>query len=253
MASGVMKDGVLINAARRFERLAYRSARKVIVISDSFRENLLQKNVPDEKIVRVYNPASMPILEKERDPDRIDERAVLNMGNIGHTQNLAAVAAAFEAEPALTEMGATFTMAGDGVAADDVRAAISTDRVRITGIVDTKEVLPKMLESAALGLVSQSYEGIDFNVPSKLANFMGRGLPVIAAVRPESEVARLVERSGCGWVTDSPERAAKVTAEALADPEERRKRGAAGLEFARKYLAPERVAEQIEEVLGSCA
>jgi colanic acid biosynthesis glycosyl transferase WcaI len=253
MATGVMNEGPLIDAARRFERLAYHEAARVVVISDSFRENLLAKGVAEEKIVRVYNPSSMPILEAERDPSKIDDRAVLNMGNIGHTQNLAAVTAAFEADERLAQLGATFTMAGDGVAADEVRATINTDRVQVTGVVDVETTLKGLLETAALGLVSQSYEGIDFNVPSKLMNFMGNGLPVIAAVRPESEVARLVERAGCGWVTDSPEKAAAVTAEALADPDERHRRGAAGLEFARREFAPERVAAQIEGVLASCA
>jgi colanic acid biosynthesis glycosyl transferase WcaI len=248
MVTGVIEDGPLIAAARRFERLAYNSAGRIVVISDSFRDNLLAKGVDDRKIIRAYNPASMPILERERDPALIDETAVLNMGNVGHTQNLAAIARAFERDPELERLGATLTLAGDGVAADDVRAAITGDRVLITGVLDRPE-LGSLLERAALGLVSQSYEGIDFNVPSKLMNFMGRGLPVIAAVRPESEVARLVERSGCGWVTTSPSEAAAVAARALQQPDERAAHGRAGLEFAREHFAPARVAERIEQAV----
>jgi glycosyltransferase involved in cell wall biosynthesis len=199
--------------------------------------------------VRVYNPASMPILDTERDQDAIDERAVLNMGNIGRTQNLVAITEAFERDRELERLGATFTMAGDGVEGEDVRAAITGERVRVTGVVGPP-VLEGLLAEAALGLVSQSYEGIDFNVPSKLMNFMGRGLPVIAAVRRESEVAKLVERAGCGWVTTSPEEAAATTAQALSQPGERRSRGLAGLEFARQWFAPERVAEQIESTVA---
>ena len=41
--------------------LAYRSADRVAVISDSFRENLAEKGVPGEKIARIYNPASRPV------------------------------------------------------------------------------------------------------------------------------------------------------------------------------------------------
>ena len=47
--------------------------------------------------------------------------------------------------------------------------------------------------SAAVGLVTQAYDGIDFNVPSKLMNFMAYGIPVVASVRPDSEVARVIE------------------------------------------------------------
>jgi colanic acid biosynthesis glycosyl transferase WcaI len=247
-ATGVIREGRLIEAARRFERAAYRSASRIVVISDSFRDNLHAKGVPDEKIVRVYNPASRPVRSRPRPIEGIDARAVLNMGNIGHSQNLAAIARAFEDHRELETLGATLTMAGDGVAGNEVRATIRTDRAAVTGIVDS-EALEELLMRAAIGLVTQRYEGIDFNVPSKLSNFMGYGIPVVAAVRPESEVARIIERRRAGWVTTSPAECAATLARALADPNERERRGDAALEFARRELTPERVADQIEEVI----
>ena len=100
--------------------------------------------------------------------------------------------------------------------------------------------------SAAVGLVTQAYDAIDFNVPSKLMNLMGYGIPVVAAVRPDSEVARLVERTGAGWVTTNPEECAATLAEVLTDDDERARRGAAGLAFAQREFTPGRVAERFE-------
>jgi colanic acid biosynthesis glycosyl transferase WcaI len=247
--SGVLNEGALVNAARRFERRAYRSADAIVVISDSFRENLAGKGVDLGKVARIYNPASRPVRAEPRPSTGVDPRAVLNMGNIGHTQNLAAVTRAFEADPDLAALGATLTMAGDGLAGDEVRKVISTDRVEVTGVLG-KEPLEELLMSAAVGLVSQDYDAIDFNVPSKLMNFMAYGIPVVAAVRPDSEVARVVERAGAGWVTESPEECAAILAEVLPNAQERESRGAAGLVFAQREFAPERVAEQFESVLG---
>jgi colanic acid biosynthesis glycosyl transferase WcaI len=141
-------------------------------------------------------------------------------------------------------------MAGDGVAGDDVRAAITTDRVEVTGVVDTARLVG-YLERAAVAVVSQQYEGIDFNVPSKLANFMGYGLPTLAAVRPESEVARIVTESGGGWVTmgSDPEEFSSRLAHVLTDPEDRGGRGRKALRFAQQHFAPEAIAEQFETVL----
>ena len=59
------------------------------------------------------------------------------------------------------------------------------------------------LARADLALVTQSFDGTEFNLPSKLMNFMAQALPVIAAVNPGSEVARLVNESGAGWIADS--------------------------------------------------
>ncbi len=45
-ASGILKEGRLVDAARRFERAAYASASAIVVISDSFAENLAARGFP---------------------------------------------------------------------------------------------------------------------------------------------------------------------------------------------------------------
>jgi colanic acid biosynthesis glycosyl transferase WcaI len=249
-ATGLLEDGVLLRASRRFEQAAYRSARRVVVISESFADNLRAKGVPDDHIVRIFNPASQPIQREGVGSRPIDEQLVMTMGNIGHTQNLVHVTKAFEASEELAGLGARFVLVGDGVAGDDVRAAITSDRVEVTGVIELAR-LERYLQRAAVAIVSQQYEGIDFNVPSKLMNFMGFGLPTLAAVRPESEVARIVNESGGGWVTSGgdPAEFSRQLASALTDPGERARRGERALAFAREHFAPESVAAQFEAVL----
>jgi colanic acid biosynthesis glycosyl transferase WcaI len=246
--TGILDDGAVVRAARRLERAAYRSASHIVVISESFRENLRAKGVPDERMTIVFNPASRAIRTGLRPPGALDPDLVLTMGNVGFTQNLAAVVRAFEADAGLAQRGARLVIAGDGVAGDEVRAAVSTDRVTVTGVVGDSE-LEGFLARASVALVSQRYEGIDFNVPSKLMNFMGYGLPTVAAVRPDSEVARIVRRAEAGWVVESPEDAAATLARVLGEPDALRDRGASALAFAREQFLPEAVAASIEDVL----
>lgn len=250
-ATGLLDEGALLRASRRFELAAYRSARRIVVISESFAENLRGKGVPPEKIVRIFNPASQEIQGEAVGARSIDDRLVLTMGNIGHTQNLVHVTRAFEASAELAKLGARFVLAGDGVAGDDVRAAITTDRVEVTGVIE-RERLEGLLLRAAVAVVSQEYKGLDFNVPSKLANFMGHGLPTLAAVRPDSEVARIVVESGGGWVTrgSDPAEFSQQLVHVLSDPEDRGARGERALSFAREHFAPKAIAEQFEVVLN---
>jgi colanic acid biosynthesis glycosyl transferase WcaI len=249
-ATGLIDDGMLLRACRRFEQAAYRSAARVVVISDSFCDNLRSKGVPDERLARIYNPASQPVQATHRGMRDVDPNLVLTMGNVGHTQNLTTVVRAFESSEELRRRGARFVIAGDGVAGDDVRAAITTDRVEVTGVLDN-ETLAGYLRRASVALVSQSYDGLDFNVPSKLMNFMGFGLPTVAAVRRESEVARLVERAEGGWVADGSPGAqlADVLAAALRDPVELNRRGLFAQRFAEQNFTPEWSAAQFEDVL----
>ncbi len=42
--------------------------------------------------------------------------------------------------------------------------------------------------------VSRSYTGAEFNLPSKIMNFMAYGLPIVAAVHPDSETPGSFDR-----------------------------------------------------------
>jgi colanic acid biosynthesis glycosyl transferase WcaI len=124
------------------------------------------------------------------------------------------------------------------------------------GLVDTDE-LETLLDRASLGLVSQRDDIEEFNLPSKLMNFMGKGVPVLASVRPGSEVAELVEQAGAGWVVPTGDEQAFAAAidEALADPRELARRGAAGHAFAHREFTPtacsERFVALMEKALAS--
>jgi colanic acid biosynthesis glycosyl transferase WcaI len=254
--TGILQEGPIVRFAQRLERRAYRSASRIVVISESFEENLRTKGVPDRKLVRSYNPASRPILKAMRDPAGVEPTAVLTMGNIGHSQNLVNVVRSFQDSPGMSELDARLVLAGDGEAGAEVRAAIRTKRVQVTGVLTT-DALESELRRAAVAVVSQGYEGFDFNVPSKLMNFMAYGIPTIASVRGGSEVARIITTSGGGWVTDSADtgQLAQKLAEVLRDRAARDERGRAALKFAQTHFAPEQSAERFEgtllEVVGN--
>ena len=249
-ATGLLDDGKLVDLASRFELAAYRSARRVVVISDSFAANLRSKGVPAHRILRVFNPASQAIQGESVGARAVDRRLVLTMGNVGHTQNLVHVTRAFESSTRLADLGARFIIAGDGIAAARVRAAIQTDRVELTGVLDRTR-LEHYLRTASVAIVSQHYDGSDFNVPSKLMNFMAYGLPTLAAVRPDSEVAKIVTESGGGWVTagEDPSEFSNTLVGVLGDSEDRGRRGENALAFARSNFTPEAVAAKFEVLL----
>ena len=249
--TGILNEGRVVQLARGLERRAYASASRIVVISESFKENLRAKGVDEHKVVRSYNPASRPILHAMRSSDRIEPATVLTMGNIGHSQNLVNVVRSFEESATLRSAGARLVLAGDGEAGHAVRAAIRTDRVKVTGMLGT-EPLERELQRAAVAVVSQGYDGIDFNVPSKLMNFMAYGIPTVASVRAGSEVSRIIQESGGGWVTDSADTgqlAAKLGL-VLGDPAALRQHGQAALAFARENFSPEHAAARFEHALA---
>jgi colanic acid biosynthesis glycosyl transferase WcaI len=159
---------------------------------------------------------------------------------------------AFDRSAELAAMDVRLIVTGNGVAADEARRMVTTGRVEMLGLV-SHERLETELRSATLALVSQHHEGTEFNLPSKLMNFMAYGLPVIAAVNPAGEVARIVEASGGGWVVDSSDAEAfpRAVQEALTDHKELERRARAGFDYAREHFTPHRFGERFDRVLRS--
>lgn len=244
-------DSAIMRRSRQLELAAYRSAARIVVISEAFVENLVAKGVPREKIELLYNPATRT---RTKPPAPAGSPRILSMGNIGHSQGLTRLVAAFERSEEMRRLGAKLVITGSGVAEADLRAEIRSDRVEALGVVDD-ERLEEELARADVALVSQRHGGAEFNFPSKLMNFMAYGLPVLAVVDPGSEVSRVVRRAGAGWVVDSadPDGFPAALAEVLGEPDELRARGTAAQAFADEHFSRPGFASRFESVLDRVA
>jgi colanic acid biosynthesis glycosyl transferase WcaI len=252
-ATGLVDDGgAVIKLARRLERAAYEAADRIVVLSRSFTDNLRAKGVAEEKIELIYDPATR-VPGAFAAPATNGSLRILSMGNIGHSQGLTELVRAYEAHPEQTA-GTALAITGTGVAADEARAEIISDRVKMLGVVDD-DALEQELRRADIAFVSQRYDGSEFNIPSKLMNFMAYGLPVLAAVNPAGEVARLIAESGGGWVVDSSDPASfpRELARLASRPGELRERAAAARQFAEQRFTQAGFAEQFERTLLAVA
>src|ERR1700704_1625066 len=254
-SSGIVDEGSpVIRAGRRLERSAYRVADRIVVLSEAFTHNLTAKGVPPEKIELIYDPATRvprhtPLPEDHAQPPRL-----LSMGNIGYSQGLAPLVAAFERSDALNGKPIKFIITGNGMAAGDTRSEIRSDRVEMPGVVDD-ERLERELQTGTIAFVSQQYEGAEFNIPSKIMNFMSYGLPVLAAVNPSGEVARIVEGASAGWVVDSsnPDSFPCKLADILQAPGEITARGHAAYEHAQRNFTQTGFAQRFDRTLCDVA
>lgn len=242
--TGLMSEGRAVSAARGLEHRAYARASSIVVMSEGFERNLLAKGVSPQKIHRVYNPATREMRPSDSCRTQSTTPRLLVMGNIGHSQGLDQVVRMFEE---ISDPDASLVITGAGVAEAEVRAQIRSDRVEMLGVVDDAR-LEHELSRATAGVVSQRRDLIEFNVPSKLMNYMMLGLPVIAFAREETEVARIVQTADAGWVV-SDRSGLEAALQSLRDDELRSRIGAAGADFARTRFSIDRFAQDFENAI----
>jgi colanic acid biosynthesis glycosyl transferase WcaI len=253
----VDEDSKIMRASRWLERTAYEECGSVAVLSQAFADNVLAKGVPPEKVDLIYDPATRPFPKLGPDgpgADKGEEVKVLSMGNIGLTQGLPPLVAAWERSEEIATRNVKLVITGNGVAADDVQAEIRSDRVEYLGLV-SDERLEEELRSARLALVSQSYTGAEFNLPSKIMNFMAYGLPIVAAVNPAGESARLTVKAEAGWVADSsdPDLFPRTVISALDDAEDLRRKADAARAYAEENFSREAFAGSFDRLLRRVA
>jgi colanic acid biosynthesis glycosyl transferase WcaI len=207
IAAGVMKNKRVIDFFLRMERFLYQKARRISVISESFRRTLLAKNVPDSKmdVIPVWaDPNVVRPLPKEnqfcRQHGLEGKLVVMYAGNIGLTSCLEDVVQA--AVSLRGQADIQFVIVGEGVKKDALEAQVKT--LHLTNVMvlpyQPREIFAEMLAAADISLVTLNEGAALSSLPSKIFNVMASGRPILAVAPLESEIAHIVREAGCGWI-----------------------------------------------------
>jgi len=196
----VAKDGALARLARGLENALLRLADKVSTISPQMCARLAAKGVAPERIVEVRNWANAP------QPDPANgasyraqwgigsRRVALYSGNIANKQGIEIVVEAARLLAGRSDL--QFVICGEG----PNRARLEALAAGLGNIVfDDLQPAARMGELLALAdvhLLPQIAGAADLVLPSKLANMLFSGRPVVATAEPGTGLYAEVE--GCG-------------------------------------------------------
>ncbi len=200
--TGAITNAHLIRFASWLERTSYRRSQAVTVLSDDLRDNLRAKLPPSEhRKIRVI--PNFVDTEAIRPVDRMtdyrvelgigDEPVVMYAGNVGFSQSLDMLLHAARQLPHVT-----FVINGGGSALESLRAdANGLANVRF-GSYQPRERLSEVLGTGDLHVVPLRAGLARVSVPSKTYSILASGRPVVAAVDPGTEVAKIVSAAECG-------------------------------------------------------
>jgi colanic acid biosynthesis glycosyl transferase WcaI len=253
--TGAIKNSTVITIARWLEKISYRAARVVTVLSDDLRENITAK-LPvahSEKVVVIPNfvdtEAIQPLgrMTQYRHDLGIDDRpVVMYAGNVGFSQSLNLLIEAAREFPEVA-----FVVNGSGAARASLEIEAKELKNVIFGDYQPSERLAEVLATADIHVVLLKKGLGKVSVPSKTYSIMASGRAVVAAIDPGTEVVRLIEGAQCGVAVapDDPTALIEALRTMLDDPSQIRQMGERAREFVEHVASPAAVAQRYVEVL----
>lgn len=208
VTTGIAKEGSLIwKIGCWIEQKTYGYAKRIIVISESCKRNLLNKGISENKLSLISNWVDTeqikPVSRKENsliseysiDPNKY---LVVYAGNFGAAQGADVILRA--AEKLLNRLEIQFIIFGGGVEYD---AAVNYVKEHKLTNVMINPLLPqdRVSDIYSLGDIAiiTCKPGVgNSGMPSKIWNIMACNTPIIASFDTDSDMAEILKASGAG-------------------------------------------------------
>ena len=257
------KKGSLIwKIGRKIEDFTYKNADKIIVIREDFKRNIMEKGVPEEKIVIIPNWVDSekvyPIDRKDNilfsryglDPEKY---YICYSGNIGHSQNMRMLLnTAKELKTELPDI--RFVLVGEGAAKEEVVKIIEDENIDNVTVLPFQpyEDIAHVFSLGDAGLII-SKPGIgNSSVPSKTWSIMAAARPVICSFDDDSALSKLIREVGCGVTAQAEEGTEafkKAICELYNNKDKNTEVGALGRKYLTEYLDKDKCVGMYVEVI----
>lgn len=240
------KGGLLWKIGRVIEDFTYRNADKIIVISEDFKRNIMEKGVPEDKIVVIYNWVDEEAVKPVKDSDNglfeelginRDNFNVVYAGNLGNAQNVRIL---IETALLLQEYSdIQFVIFGTGGQEQEYKKLVESMALQNVSFypIQPYEKVSKVYGIGDVCVVSCK-EGLGGSaMPSKTWSIMASGRAVLANF-DEGDLKSILETNHCGVFTKAGDKVAfkQAILDLYHDREHCEQLGRNGREFILKNL-----------------
>jgi colanic acid biosynthesis glycosyl transferase WcaI len=262
VASREVRRGLRTRVMDHMMNSIYRRCDRITVITDSFFEVIASKGIDPRKIQIIPNfvdtSAVMPLPRDNSFRRRCglgNKFVVMYAGNIGYTHGTELLVEAADKLAALKDL--TFLVIGGGSKQGDlVRLARERRHTNLQFLpTQPSELLPEMLASADVFVLTTKPGVGKASFPSRIYNFLLAGRPVVASIDADSDSARLLDRAGAAIVTEpgNVEAFCQALRTLYHDASTRERLARKGREFMAQHYSSDAVVDQYDELLKSLA
>lgn len=208
--AGMTQKGSLVwKIGRKMEDFTYRNADKIVVISESFKRNIMEKGVPEEKIVIVPNWVDLQKVQpvKKENNTLFDELSinkdsfnVVYAGNIGEAQGVDVI---LEAARKLEDNeNIHFIIFGGGSQFEEIKDKLDSYRnVSLFALLPQGRV-SEVYSLGDVALITCKPGTGKAGLPSKTWSIMACNTPIIASFDVESDLAEIIRTANAGCVVE---------------------------------------------------
>lgn len=229
---GLITDRRIIGAAARMESFCYRTAARVIALTEGIRDGITAKGVPAAKVVLITNGVDLEIagdadtavpVDDPRLPDGVV--AAMYVGAHGTYSSLETLLGAAEHLRDRQDVRIVLVGGGDRKPALVAMAAErGLDNVVFVDPVPKRDVARWLGRADVCILPYQDNAFFGGALPNKIFDYLAAARPLLVAA-PEGEVTRLVNEADCGVCVPAEDPAAMADAiRRLADDRQERRR-----------------------------
>ncbi len=244
VAVGAMKRGLIIRALERLELHMYRSADRVVSVTQSFKRNLVERDISPDKIDVVLNGVNLDLFTPRSKNHELEDSWGLKgkfvVGYLGTLGMAHALDKVLDAADLLKERrDIVFTIAGSGARREALAEIITTKGLSNVRLLPSqpRDRMPDVWSLQDVALISlQDNDLFRTVIPSKIFEAMGMGIPMIVSL-PAGETTELVSELGTGVVVppENPEALARKIIELKDEPAQLASLGQAGITAAAQF------------------
>lgn len=198
---GAMKDGLVLKYFSKEEKWCYKSADRIVVVTDTFKKIISEKGIPEEKISVVKNGANLDLFRpREKSPELVKKyglegKVVLGyVGTIGMAHKLDFLIDCVKGLPDCKLM-----ILGAGAEKDALVEKVANENIDNVFFVDpvSKDKVADYVGLQDLALVNLRRDPLFTTViPSKIFETAAMRVPIMLGV--DGEARSLVEHYGAG-------------------------------------------------------
>lgn len=201
-ATGMLNNEKALSIVDKFCKLVYRRASKVVVLSPGFKNRLIERGVPKEKLEVIYNwcdeEALCNAVESRQKLPKNGRLNLLFAGNLGFAQGLPAI---IDAAKILQDkdIKINIVLLGSGIAKEEAENQSKRLELRNTFFlprVPMQEVGSLLKQADALLVHLTNDILFSITIPSRTQAYLATGKPIVMAVN--GNAAELIKKSDSG-------------------------------------------------------